>query len=75
MRGKDATYKNISKALAELFRKLADKSTDLILFYFSGHGFVDEETKQAYIAPYDFDPDDPNIVELDWMISEMRIWI
>ena len=59
MRGKDATQKNINKTISEIFRKGKDQSIGLILFYFSGHGFVDEETKVGYIAPYDMDPVDP----------------
>ena len=55
----EATHKRISKTVSELFRKNTDQSLDLILFYFSGHGFMDEETKMGYIAPYDMDPDDP----------------
>ena len=59
LQGREATYKNIRKAVDDVFRKYNDKTTNLILFYFSGHGFVDEETRQTYIAPYDFDPEDP----------------
>ena len=31
----------------------------LFFFISQGHGFVDEETKSGYIAPYDLDPQDP----------------
>ena len=54
--GKEATYNHVINAILDLFGKYADKSTELILFYFSGYGLIDIETMQAYIAPYDFDP-------------------
>jgi hypothetical protein len=43
--------------VSEVFRK--ENKSDLVTFYFSGHGIVDEENNEGYIAPYDMDPDDP----------------
>ena len=59
LRGEQATNKAINKTISEIFRKCKDQLIDLILFYFSGHGFTDKETKVGYIAPYDMDPEDP----------------
>ncbi len=55
--GPDATRRNILKAVSEVFRK--ENKTDLVTFYFSGHGIVDEANNEGYIAPYDMDPEDP----------------
>jgi tetratricopeptide (TPR) repeat protein len=55
--GADATRRNILKAVSDIFRK--DDKSDLVTFYFSGHGIVDEENNEGYIAPYDYHPDDP----------------
>jgi uncharacterized caspase-like protein len=55
--GSDATRRNILKAVSEVFRK--DNQSDLVTFYFSGHGIVDEANNEGYIAPYDMDPEDP----------------
>lgn len=57
--GERAKQKNINRTISELFRKNTDNTVSLILFYFSGHGFTDEQNKRGYIAPYDMDPDDP----------------
>jgi len=57
--GRDATRRNILKAVSDIFRK--DEKCDLVTFYFSGHGIPDEKTNEGYIAPYDYHPDDPFI--------------
>ena len=56
--GGKATYRAISKSINDTYRKRIDYGT--ILFYFSGHGFADEN-KDVYIAPYDVDPNDPYV--------------
>jgi hypothetical protein len=55
--GRNATRKNILRAVSEVFRK--DNKCDLVTFYFSGHGIVDEENNEGYLAPYDMDPEFP----------------
>jgi uncharacterized caspase-like protein len=57
--GRDATRGAILKAISEIFHKPTDNCS-LVLFYFSGHGIVDENN-QGYIAPYEMDPEDPFI--------------
>jgi uncharacterized caspase-like protein len=61
--GSRATRKNISKAISELFRK--ENKTNLITFFFAGHGVLDNNralnTNDGYIAPYDMDPEDPYV--------------
>ena len=54
--GKNATYKAILKAVSDIFRQAIDCS--LVIFYFSGHGLIDENN-DGYIAPYDMDSTDP----------------
>jgi uncharacterized caspase-like protein len=54
--GPDATRRNILKAVSDIFRK--DEQCDLVTFYFSGHGMVDDDN-EGYIVPYDYYPDDP----------------
>ena len=56
--GDKATYRAISKSINDTFRKRVSYGT--ILFYFSGHGFTDENNV-VYIAPYDIDPNDPYV--------------
>jgi hypothetical protein len=70
--GSRATCKAIRTAISDIFRKM--DSYDLVLFYFSGHGFVDGRG-DGYIAPYDMEKDDPFIcgikmTELREVISE-----
>jgi len=54
--GEEATYKATRKAISDLFWKT--NPSDLALFYFSGHGFVDSY-EDGYIAPYDMSKDEP----------------
>jgi len=56
--GSDATRKNILSAVSDIFR--SDEKCDLITFYFSGHGVLDNN-KEGYIAPYDMVSSDPFI--------------
>ena len=72
--GDKATYRAISKSINDTFRKRIDYGT--ILFYFSGHGFADEN-KDVYIAPCDVDPNDPyvcgiNIEELNRVMDNSK---
>jgi uncharacterized caspase-like protein len=57
--GPDATRRNILRAVGEIFQKDKDIKYDLVTFYFSGHGISDETNNEAYLAPYDMDPDYP----------------
>ena len=54
--GKDATYKNVRRALSDLLWK-TDPSP-VSLFYFSGHGFQDSYGA-GYIAPWDMEKQRP----------------
>ncbi len=54
--GKNATCQRIRKAVSDLFYKM--DQYDLVLFYFSGHGFADGYGN-GYIAPYDMIRDEP----------------
>ena len=65
--GKNATYRAIIKAISDVFRRTLDNK--LVLFYFSGHGILDENN-EGYLAPYDTDPDDPYICGIK--IEEFR---
>lgn len=69
--GKKATRKNILKAISDVFRK--DNKSNLVTFYFSGHGCNEEIAKKGYIAPYDMDPEDPFVsgIEMDSIKSTM----
>ena len=72
--GEKATYRAISRSINNSYRKRIDYGT--VLFYFSGHGFADEN-KDVYIAPYDVDPDDPyvcgiSIEELNRVMDNSR---
>jgi hypothetical protein len=54
--GEHATRTAILKAISDIFHNEID--TELVIFYFSGHGVVDER-QEGYIAPYDMYPKDP----------------
>jgi hypothetical protein len=54
-----ATHKAIRTTVSDLFRKNTDSTAGLIVSYFSGHAFIDEN-KEGYLAPYDMDPDTPD---------------
>ena len=56
--GKEATGDAIRRALSDLLWKT--DSSDLSLFYFSGHGFHDEYGN-GYIAPWDMLHDEPMV--------------
>ena len=60
--GRDATKRNILRALSDLFRRQAN--ADVVVIYFSGYAFVDENNV-GYIAPYDMDSEDPFIVGIN----------
>jgi hypothetical protein len=57
--GPDATRSKVLKAFRDIFNR-KDVNNDLVTFYFSGHGMVDENN-EGYIAPYDMDPEDPYV--------------
>jgi Caspase domain len=54
--GEHATRTAILKAVSDIFHNEID--TELVIFYFSGHGVLDEK-QEGYIAPYDMYPKDP----------------
>jgi hypothetical protein len=69
--GENATCQKIRKCISDLFWK--DDCYDLILFYFSGHGFADS-LGNGYIAPFDMEPQAPfvcgiNMEELKQMVA------
>jgi uncharacterized caspase-like protein len=73
--GRDATRNAIIKAISDIFRKSVD-DCNLVIFYFSGHGIIDENN-EGYIAPYDMDPQDPfvcgiNMEEIRDVISKSK---
>ena len=53
--GEKATYKHIRKAISDIFRRPDD--CNVVLLYFSGHGFVDANG-HGYIAPRDMASED-----------------
>lgn len=58
LRGREATKKNILKALDSRWRKEM-KERDRLFVYFAGHSFIGGlNGTQVYFAPYDFDHDD-----------------
>jgi hypothetical protein len=72
--GEDAKCTEIRKAINDAFWKTDPH--DLVLFYFSGHGFVDGYN-DGYIAPYDMRLDEPftfgiNMRELRETISKSK---
>jgi Caspase domain len=72
--GQDATCKDIRKAINDAFWKT--DPYDLVLFYFSGHGFVDAYN-EGYIAPYDMLLEEPftcgiNMGELRETVSKSK---
>jgi Caspase domain len=54
--GEHATRTAILKAISDILHNEID--TELVIFYFSGHGVLDEK-QELYIAPYDMYPKDP----------------
>jgi len=53
--GEKAGYKGIEKFVETWLPKNVNE-TSRVLFYFSGHGAPDPQTGQAYLLPYDGDP-------------------
>lgn len=71
--GSEATRYNIRKALSSVFLKDSEPY-EVVLFYFSGHGFRDGYGN-GYLAPWDMERDDPlangiRMSELDQIISD-----
>jgi hypothetical protein len=56
--GEHATRTAILKAISDIFHNEIDN--ELVIFYFSGHGVLDE-MNEGYIAPYDMYPEDPSV--------------
>jgi Caspase domain len=54
--GEHATRTAILKAFSDILHNEID--AELVIFYFSGHGVLDEK-EEGYIAPYDIYPKDP----------------
>ena len=57
--GPKATLANIRHEL-EVWLPQVAKPDDRVLIYFAGHGFLAPSTNRAYLAPYDFKPQDPS---------------
>lgn len=53
--GARATLENLRKEIDGWLPGVA-QAEDRVLVYFAGHGFVDPQSGQAYLAPYDLDP-------------------
>jgi hypothetical protein len=51
--GKQATVRNIRRAISEVF---VESQNELALFYFSGHGLTSKKMGEGFIAPWDLDP-------------------
>jgi hypothetical protein len=72
--GADATRQKILKAVGDIFNR--KEVCNLVAFYFSGHGMIDENNV-GYLAPYDMDPEDPfvngiNMEDLRNLISKSK---
>lgn len=72
--GQEASCRGIRKAISDVFWQT--DPYDLVLFYFSGHGFRDSY-ENGYIAPYDIKVDEPfvsgiNMQELNDTISKSK---
>jgi hypothetical protein len=72
--GQEATCEKIRRAINDAFWKT--DHYDLVLFYFSGHGFVDGYG-EGYIAPYDMSMEEPftcgiNMRELRNIVSNSK---
>ena len=65
--GEKATSDKIRRAISELFWK--KDHYDVALFYFSGHGFLDDYGN-GYIAPYDHEYEDPMVAGI--RMQELR---
>jgi hypothetical protein len=70
--GSNATCENIRTAISNIFWN--QNPYDIVLFYFSGHGFVDG-FQNTYIAPYDIEHDKPfikglNMTELNRVVND-----
>jgi hypothetical protein len=65
--GKDAKCENIRGAISDLFWK--KNPCDIAVFYFSGHGFLDDYGN-GYIAPFDHKFDDPLVCGIQ--MQELR---
>jgi hypothetical protein len=55
--GADATCNRIRKAISDVFYK-TDFSSDLAIFYFSGHG-IEDSYREGYLVPYDMTLENP----------------
>ncbi|HEX5185652.1 MAG TPA: caspase family protein, partial [Nitrososphaeraceae archaeon] len=68
--GKSATQRNIIERVAEIFRN--DDQYELVIFYFSGHGFVDRKG-DLYLSTYDVEKKDPYIggIKVDHLKQEI----
>ena len=56
----DATGAQIKQAIARLIKSIElEKGQAEVVFYYSGHGLPDEETKQAFLIPVDVNGNNP----------------
>ncbi len=66
----DGSYNNMMKALTAMKTKMsASAGTKTLLFYYAGHGFPDDSTKDAYLLPVDQDQ-----AALDFCISTTSLY-
>jgi len=66
--GARATLANLQKEIDGWLPGVA-RPEDRVLVYFAGHGFVDPQSGQAYLAPYDLDP--KNIAGTGYGMAEL----
>ena len=69
----DATGAQIKQAIARLIKSIEiEKGQAEVVFYYSGHGLPDEETKQAFLIPVDVNGNNPKDgISLAWLYAEL----
>lgn len=66
----EATYSNVRKAMSQIVREAAQD--DVVMFFFSGHGSIEE--KRTYFLPVDVDTEDlfATAVDFDDIIASAK---
>lgn len=62
---KNATFKNVEKAIQAFWKGGQLESADRLFFYFGGHGYADkDDVKNGYLVTYDFDSKKPDLTSI-----------
>ena len=72
----DPTKSMVKQNIAKIIKSIEIENGQAeVVFYYSGHGLPDEETKQAFLIPVDVNGSNPKDgISLDWLYTQLNTY-